>query len=286
MRIEEMKQLKLEMGLTIKEIAKRSSIPLSTVQKIFSGETPSPRYETMQALEQVFRGSAGIRSLSGGGSAGSYENLSDGLSPQMVAESGAEYGYGTSPRTKKDGEYTISDWESLPDDRRAELIDGVLYDMAPPTYPHQAIAGEIYFKLKEHVKKHHGNCMPFMAPAAVQLDCDDKTMVEPDVFVYCDRDKLHRKWGTGAPDLVIEVLSPSTRRKDMGLKCSKYENAGVREYWIVDPDKRKVIIYLFGEEPDIMISGFDGKVTTHIFEEPCEIDFAEIWEGMAFLLEK
>ena len=284
MRIEEMKRRKQELGLTIKEISRRSGIPLSTVQKIFSGETPSPRYETVQALERVFPGAAGIRSLSGGGPAGSYGNPEDDLSPQMAAESGSEYG--TSPHIKKDGEYTIKDWEALPDDRRAELIDGVFYDMAPPSYLHQAIAGEIFYRLKEHVKKHQGKCIPLMAPAGVQLDCDDKTMVEPDVFVYCDRGKLHRKWGTGAPDLVIEVLSPSTRRKDMGLKRSKYENAGVREYWIVDPDKRKVIIHLFGEEPDIMISDFDGKATTHIFEEPCEIDFAEIWEEISFLMEE
>jgi Uma2 family endonuclease len=145
----------------------------------------------------------------------------------------------------KQGTYTIRDREARNETRPSELIDGVLYDMAAPTFVHQLIAGEIYLQLQNCVRSHGEKCIPFMASADVRLDRDDKTMVMPDVFVVCDPGRIVGRNGRyldGAPDLVFEVASPSTRKTDMGIKLEKYRRAGVREYWIVDYEKRKVIV--------------------------------------------
>lgn len=83
----------------------------------------------------------------------------------------------------------------------------------------------------------------FSAPVDVQLDCDEKTMVQPDVLVVCDREKIVPTHVYGAPDLIMEILSPATRKIDMNIKHSKYAAAGVREYWLIDPDKKKIVVY-------------------------------------------
>ena len=127
--------------------------------------------------------------------------------------------------------------------------------------------------------------MAFIAPADIQLDCDDKTIVQPDVFVVCDRSKIRMARLFGNPDFIVEILSPSTRKKDMSIKASKYQNAGVREYWMVDPDRRKIIVHLFGEDPDICLYGFDDQVPVGIYDGKCVIDFKEISEQIAFLYE-
>ena len=102
--------------------------------------------------------------------------------------------------------------------------------------------------------------MSYIAPVDVQLDCDDKTMVEPDVIILCDRSKDINRCIYGAPDFVAEVLSKSTRRKDIGVKTYKYANAGVREYWMIDPKDMKVIVYTFAQNDDaedtVSIFGF------------------------------
>ena len=179
----------------------------------------------------------------------------------------------------KQGTYTIRDREARNEPRPSELIDGVLYDMAAPTFVHQLIAGEIYLQLQNCVRSHGEKCFPFMASADVRLDRDDNTMVMPDVFVVCDPDRIVGRNGRyldGAPDLVFEIASPSTRKKDMFVKLEKYRNAGVREYWIVDLQKEKVIVYLFGEEPDIGLYGFDSRIPVGIYGGDCQIDFTEV----------
>ena len=124
------------------------------------------------------------------------------------------------------------------------------------------------------------------APMDVQLDCDDKTMVQPDVMVICDRDKITRKCIYGAPDLAVEILSDSTKKKDMYVKLGKYMEAGVREYWLVDPKGKKVIAYDFEAEVTPSIYGFSSKVPVGIFGGECEVDFAKIYEYISFLYEE
>lgn len=128
--------------------------------------------------------------------------------------------------------------------------------------------------------------MLFPAPLDVQLDCDNKTMVQPDMVIICDYNKLRKKNVFGAPDFVIEILSGSTRKKDSIKKLQKYENAGVREYWIVDPDKKKVIVYEFEVEMSPTIYGFEDRIPVGIFGGDCIVDFTEIYAYVRVLYDE
>ena len=137
----------------------------------------------------------------------------------------------------KNDQYTSEDYWNLPEGTRAELIDGKLYDMAPPSRIHQQLVMELAGTIREYIKKNHGNCQIYPAPFAVNLDADDKDWVEPDISVICDPNKLTDRGCSGAPDLIFEIVSPSSRKLDYGIKNGIYSQSGVREYWIVDPAK-------------------------------------------------
>lgn len=140
-------------------------------------------------------------------------------------------------------DYTIDYIYSLPEGKRAELIDGVLYDMAPPNTLHQRLVMNLSAEIRNYIKKKQGVCEVFPSPFAVFLNKDDRNYVEPDISVICDKDKLDAKGCNGAPDWIIEVASPSTKRIDYGIKLFKYRTAGVREYWIVNPLTNTVNVY-------------------------------------------
>lgn len=248
MTIQEMKQRKQEKGYSYAQMAELSGVPLGTIQKIFSGETVSPRYDTLQALERLFADSF------------------------MVSEENA-YHVNTQ---HTQGSYTIDDYRALPDEQRVELIDGYFYDMSAPTFLHQRIGGEVHRQIANFIMEREGDCQPLIAPVDIQLDCDEKTMVQPDVAILCHDDKV-RRWGVyGAPDFVLEVISPSTRRKDCTKKLSKYMDAGVREYWILDPYQQKLIVYFFESEICPVIHGLDEPVPVGIYKGELEIEFSHI----------
>ena len=244
--------------LTYAQIAERSGLPVGTVQKVLGGITLTPRYDTIMALESVL---------------GEEQ-------PVAVRESARPY------NVKKQGEYTLEDYYQYPDDIRVELIDGVIYYMSSPTSAHQLIGGYIYSKMLQHMLNNGGECLPMIAPMDVQLDCDDRTMVEPDVLIVCDRDKIINRCVYGAPDFIIEILSKSTKKKDSVIKLNKYLNAGVREYWMIDPMKKKVIVYDFAHDEYPIIYGFDAKVPVGIWNGNLEIDFAEVYDHVRFLYER
>ena len=276
MTIEEMRQRKRELGLTNQMIAERSGIPLSTVQKVFAGVTSSPRRETIEALERVL------------GQDKSAVYGDPVTSDRMVCETSAAYNVSAVDGNSSDTEnrlYTLEDYLRLPEDQRVELIDGVFYDMAAPTTIHQSIAGFLHKKFLDFVMANKGPCFPFISPVDVQLDCDDKTVVQPDVLVVCDRTKYKNGRVFGAPDLVIEVLSPSTRRKDMQLKMYKYAGAGVREYWMVDPEKKLVVQYDLEHLGIPAIYNFQSVIPVLIWDSACRIDLGEMDETIGFLWE-
>lgn len=164
-------------------------------------------------------------------------------------------------------EYTAEDYWNLPDGVRAELIDGQLYDMAPPSWIHQKIVSGLVWKLRDYVEGHGGPCQVVSSPVAVNLDANDETWVEPDVIVVCDPAKVSERGCEGAPDLVIEVVSPSSISRDYFIKAGKYRQAGVREYWIVDPDTRKTTVYRYGpESPVLSVFSFDDSTPVGIFD--------------------
>ncbi len=141
--------------------------------------------------------------------------------------------------------HTIYDIYALPDKERAELIDGRIYYMAPPSRKHQRIVGEMFAVIREYINNNHGICEVNIAPFAVFLNEDDKNYVEPDICVICDHNKLTDKGCSGAPDWIIEVASPGSRPMDYYTKLFKYRTAEVREYWIADYERNLVIVYDF-----------------------------------------
>lgn len=161
--------------------------------------------------------------------------------------------------------YTIEDVYALPEGQRAELIDGQMYDMAAPNTNHQRLSGKIFRIIGNYIDSNNGACEVFTAPFAVFLDADDKTYVEPDISVICDLDKITDKGCNGAPDWVIEIVSSNSRRMDYYIKLFKYRSAGVREYWIVDPDKERIMVYNFKEESGEEYS-FGEDVQVGIYE--------------------
>lgn len=201
--------------------------------------------------------------------------------PDKVREESVYY----AEKQKKQGEYTIEDYYGLSDDVRAELIDGEIYDMSAPQVAHQVLLGSLFNRLSEFIKRKGRQCLPLVAPVDVQLDMDDKTMVQPDILVLCNRDKLKKRVIYGAPDMIIEILSKSSWKKDTFFKLGKYLDAGVREYWMVDPDRKKVVVYDFEHSPTTVIYGFEEQVPVRIFGGECVIDFAEIYREIEFLYE-
>ena len=170
--------------------------------------------------------------------------------------------------------YTIEDIYALPDGERAELIDGQIYYMAPPSFVHQKISVKLSTKIDNYITEHNGKCEVVAAPFAVFLNKDDLTYVEPDISVICDPSKLNDKGCNGAPDWVLEIVSPSSKRMDYSTKLFKYRTAGVREYWIVDPAKDRTMVWNF-ENDDSEEYSFKDKVKAGIYPD-LYIDFAEI----------
>ena len=171
--------------------------------------------------------------------------------------------------------YTAEDYWNLPEGERAELIDGKFYDMAPPSRIHQKLVSGLHFVIRKYISDHHGSCEVYPAPFAVNLDADDKDWVEPDVSVICDSNKLTDRGCSGAPDLVFEIVSPSSRKMDYNRKNTLYSDAGVREYWIVDPEKDRVIVYNFSGDESINEYTLEDSVKAGIYEE-LVIDFGSM----------
>lgn len=264
MTLEDMKRIKQEKGYSLARLSQERGVPLGTVQKIFSGETAHPRFATRQALEKVLKKDP------------EYVDA-DRLNNQSGMMKEEETAYHVS-KSKQQGEYTLEDYYALPDDRRVELIDGVIYDMAVPTFVHQCLIGVIFNELMNGISGKKGGCIPMLSPVDVRLDCDDRTMVQPDVLILCDQDKI-RRWGIdGAPDFVLETLSDSTKRKDCILKLHKYADAGVKEYWIIDPFGKKLITYDFREEIVPHIYPLEGEAGLAICDRKLKVDLERLAE--------
>ena len=162
-------------------------------------------------------------------------------------------------------QYTVDDIYALPDGVRAELIDGEMYMMTPPGLTHQRHVSFLNLKIGNYIQNKNGDCEVFLAPFAVFLNDDDQTYVEPDISVICDKSKLDEKGCHGAPDWVIEIVSQSSRSRDYLTKLFKYQTAGVREYWIVDPISNQVIVYQF-ETGNVASYPFADEIPVGIYD--------------------
>lgn len=244
MNVKQMLYLKQALGCSYDRLSELSGVPKGTIQKIFSGETKTPRFDTLNALARAF------------------EALDSSPASACLSDS-ASYG---SPRESALARHTQEDYYALPH-RRAELIDGVLYEQAAVSTTHQQIVSEYVFQLTGYIRENHCECLVFPAPTPVRLDDDTYTLLEPDILVICDRDKITPQYIAGAPDFIIEVLSPESRQKDTTVKLYKYIRAGVREYWIADPYKKRVTVYAnMTEEVLPTVYDFEDEIPVGIYE--------------------
>jgi len=291
MLVSELIQKKKASGLSNRQIAELSGVPFGTVQRIFGGITKSPRSETLRALEKVLApeimpASEKVKALENEPAlkkmpaTASYDMPA--AQDSMLREAGLAYQV---KPAKQQGTYTLADYYAWPEEERIELIDGVIYDMAAPASVHQLLAGALHATLLQHVLQHGGACTPIVSPIDVQLDRDDRTMVQPDVVIVCDKSQITPKGIYGAPDFVAEVLSPSTRRKDLIIKLNKYMAAGVREYWLIDPDSKTVTVYDFGHEIFPVHYTFEDTIPVAVWEGACKVDFRVIAEFIRSRLE-
>lgn len=173
--------------------------------------------------------------------------------------------------------YTEDDYYNLPEDVRAELIEGsLIYNQAAPSRIHQTILMELAGTIRNYLKAKGGACRVYPAPFAVKLSENRRTIVEPDISVICDRNKLTDRGCTGAPDWIIEIVSPGNSSHDYIYKLNLYANAGVREYWIVDPIKESVFVYyLESEHFKAEAYTFRDKIKVNIYDDLC-IDFSSL----------
>ncbi len=166
----------------------------------------------------------------------------------------------------KENTYTVDDIYALPEGKRAELIDGKIYYLSLPSFDHQRISRLLHVAITNYINDHNENCEALAAPFAVFLNKDDKNYFEPDISVICDLSKINKKGCHGAPDWVIEIVSPSSKSMDYLIKTNKYQSAGVREYWIVDPEEKSIAVYGFEGELTVKFYTFGEEVPVGIYE--------------------
>lgn len=173
--------------------------------------------------------------------------------------------------------YTEEDYYNLPENVRAELIEGkLIYNQAAPSRIHQAILMELSGTIRDYLKSKSGTCRVYPAPFAVKLMENRKTIVEPDISVICDKSKLTDRGCTGAPDWIIEIVSPSNSSHDYILKLNLYANAGVREYWIVDPYRERIFVYRLEQEHfEVETYTFHDCIPAGIYAD-LQIDFPSL----------
>lgn len=271
MDIKNLKMRKKALKLTNQNIADLTDIPVSTINKIFSGATKSPRYDTLLAIEDVI---------------GKKEMESDEITryeygkcmdnPMMVKET-SNYAF-TSRR------YTEKDLDQLPPGSFAELMDGVLYFKGMPSLTHERIICRMTKKINDYIEKHHGSCEVFSSHYAMRLrDADAKgdetNVMLPDIMVVCNPDILTEELCDGPADWIVEVVSPYNAKNDYQKKSYHYRKGGIREYWIVDPQKRIVTVFDYESEQMTQQEG----ITIYSFEEQIPV---RIYPGFSICLQE
>lgn len=174
---------------------------------------------------------------------------------------------------------TLEQYEALPEDTRAEVFDGQIYYMAGPSQEHQTISTELTTILNTYIKNSKGICKVFHAPFDVKLSDKPLTIVQPDLMIICDKDKLDGKRCNGAPDFIIEIVSPNNPADDYIRKLYYYKNAGVREYWIVDSRRKTVTVNYFEENMLNIQYSFDATIKVNIYND-LYINFSDIAESL------
>jgi Uma2 family endonuclease/transcriptional regulator with XRE-family HTH domain len=297
MDAKELKARKKALKLTTAQLAYLAELPVSTVSKIMTGETKSPSYVTIEKIGRALAHEemlARVRAYADELLAYVREHPDEQVdqirfekeyrkrhkldnAPLPYAkpvEEGAIFD--GSLALSGDGRVTTQILSDIGEDRRIELIDGHLIINEMPGLAHQMLVQNLGKIIDRFIEKNKGKCLVFSVGVNVRLDEDDYTVVIPDITVLCDRSKMEEKGIAGAPDWVIEVISPSTRSLDYKTKMLKYMNAGVREYWIIDLEKSEVVTYIEGEPMMVYVYKFSDEVPVYIYDGKLKIKLEEI----------
>lgn len=164
---------------------------------------------------------------------------------------------------------TLEQYETLPEDTRIEVFDGIIYDKASPSEIHQTISTALTTVLNTYIKSKKGSCKVFHAPFDVKLSDNPLTIVQPDLMIVCDKNELDGKRCNGAPDFIIEIVSSGNPADDYIRKLYHYQNNGVREYWIVDSRRKKVTVTVnYFEKNMLNIQySFDSTIKVNIYDD-------------------
>ena len=293
MTLEQMKKRKKELGYSAEKLAKLAGIPVSTVRKVLGGITSSPRQSTIEALEKVLRKKQGeyttadldenpghmITELYDGyfvGHMGNGKPLPQEIVDQyIVREKPFSYGSLAKKQPPEKKKYTLADYDAMPAGWRGQLINGELVPLGAPSVRHQEIVVEVYVQFKTYIKAKHPQCL-VLPSLGLRFNEEEHEGYIPDLVVLCDPQKNKGQLIIGPPDLVVEVLSPSTRSDDMIRKLNVYLQKGVREYWIIDGDAREILRYFFEEDRIMERFSFDEKVPVCISGGELEIDLSSL----------
>ena len=253
---ENLKFFRLLNGYNQKKIAEELGVTFSTYCLYETGEA-EPDLDTLVKIAEILEISIDV--LLG------IESETKKDFPSMVREPLA---YKISNARKfYEGEYTVDEFFAYKGERRYELIFGKLVPRNAPSVKHQKIVGELSYALRSYIKKKKGRCDVFESPISVVLDENDRVVVQPDILVVCRPEIITGRGIEGAPDLVVEVLSPSTKAYDMGDKYEIYRKYDVKYYLIIDPDKEKILLYNL-QEPDFpLICGFENYFQMPLFDD-------------------
>lgn len=291
MDLKSLKDRKKTLKLTTKEVAILADLPVSTVSKIMTGETKNPSFLTIEKIDKALLHEEMLRRVQ------AYKDALNKYYLNNYNENVLDYNefekmyraknnldnepipYAKPISTNEDGNLArehnlrldIHTLYELGEDKNMELIDGHLVIGHAPNTNHQMIVQKIGKIIDRYIDEHGGKCKLFNVGINVFIDEDDYSLLIPDIAVLCDVDKLKDDGIHGSPDLVIEVTSKSTRSLDYNDKMHKYMHAGVREYWIVDPDTERVTVYIDGEPMLAYVYNFHDNIPVNIYAGELEI---------------
>ena len=285
MTVEEIRKRKKRLKLTTQQLALLAELPLSTVSKILTGETKNPSYLTIEKLEatiekeemlarvEAYRKAMHQYFLEHPEDEGDYKkfeeiyrrnnHLNDAPIPYAVSKDEPPIMYGS--LALHDQRMTTNELSKMGESRDLQLIDGHLVVSEMAGVSHQRMVKSLGRTISDFVEKKKGKCEVFDVGVNVFLDEDEYTLVIPDIAVICNPSQITEKGVVGAPDWMIEVVSPSTRQNDYHKKLHKYMDAGVREYWIVDTDRRVVSVCINGEPMQVTIYSIEDEIPVHIY---------------------
>ena len=297
MDIKDLKERKKALKLTTAQLAYLADLPVGTVSKIMTGETKNPSYATIEKIDRILLHEEMLQRLE------HYKNsllnyirehpeetvdqlvfernykkeheLNDTPIPFSIKGANSSVNFGNLAIRRTD-RITLTIYKEIGEDRQLELIDGHIIVNEAPGVSHQLMVQGLAGIIEEYIKKNNGKCRVFSAGVNVMPDEEMNTSVIPDLVVLCNDDILKEDGIIGAPDWIIEVASKSTRQRDYNTKMHKYMCAGVREYWVVDPLKEKVSVFIQGEPMMVYVYVFSDEIPVSVYNNELKICVGKI----------